>query len=70
MEQYRLEHLGHAIVGLCMMSFSSSLAQVYTSSAFWNHNGQQTQGEFALLVAITTTFAIIIPAIWAVGFYF
>ena len=70
MAQNRLEHLGHAIVGLCMMSFSTSLVHVYTSSKFWNHDGPRPQNEAGLLVATTATFAMVIPVIWATGFWF
>jgi hypothetical protein len=70
MEQHQLEHLGHAIVGLCMMSFSTSLVHVYTSSKFWNHDGPRTQNEGGLFFATTIVFFPVISAIWATGLCF
>jgi hypothetical protein len=70
MEQHQFEHLEHAVVGLCMMSLSTSVFHVYTSSEFWKHNGPRTEREGGLLFITTMILFMAIPAIWAFGFYF
>lgn len=64
MDQLQLEHLGHAILGLYMMSFCTSPVHSQSTSKFWTHTGPRTQNEGALLLAsIVIFFPVMIATI-------
>jgi hypothetical protein len=50
MEEQQLEHLGQAIIGLCMMCLSTTLFHIYTSSKFWNPDKPRTEQEGGLFL--------------------
>jgi hypothetical protein len=63
------EHLGHAIIGLAMMCFSTSTVHAFLASEFSNPIRKRTAQELEFFTAMTIILCIAVISIWSIGLF-